>query len=118
MQGSESTSLSFRELAIAEFSGNGFVAPDGGFWPYLVYDPESKNLLLQKDRPGLPTKVLMEHLQAIIRHSTEPKALARFHPLRPMAESMTGESLMFFATDWSLWRGRPTALPASQCPVQ
>ena len=55
----------------------------------------TSQLVPQLDRPGLPTQILVEHLSAVVRHYTEEHALARFHPIRPISDSMAGESVVF-----------------------
>ena len=83
------------EKALKEFRSLGWISEDSNFWPFLVWKAETKQLVPQLDRPGLPTQILVEHLSAVVRHCTEEHALARFHPIRPISDSMAGESVVF-----------------------
>ena len=83
------------ETALAEFKAHGWISEDLNFWPVLAWDAEQKKLLPVKSSPGLPTAVLVDHLKAVIRHCTGDYALSRFHPVRPISDTMTGESVVF-----------------------
>ena len=83
------------EKALAEFKAHGWISEDLNFWPVLAWDGEQKKLLPVKSSPGLPTAVLVDHLKAVIRHCTGDYALSRFHPVRPISDAMTGESVVF-----------------------
>ena len=67
------------EKALKEFRSLGWISEDANFWPFLVWKAETKQLVPQLDRPGLPTQILVEHLSAVVRRCTEEYALARFH---------------------------------------
>ena len=81
--------------ALAEFKAHGWISEDLNFWPVLAWDADSKKLVPVKTLPGLTTSVLVEHLKAVIRRCAGDHALARFHPVRPISDSMTGESVVF-----------------------
>ena len=83
------------EKALGEFKAHGWISEDLNFWPVLAWDSDSKKLLPVKSYPGLPTAVSVDHLKAVIRHSTGDYALTRFHPVRPISDSMTGVSVVF-----------------------
>ena len=83
------------EKALAEFKAHGWISEDLNFWPVLAWDGEQKKLLPVKSSPGLPTAVLVGRLKAVIRHCAGDYALSRFHPVRPISDTMTGESVLF-----------------------
>ena len=83
------------EQALAEFKAHGWISEDLNFWPVLTWDADSKKLVPVKSLPGLATPVLVDRLKAVIRRCTGDHALARFHPVRPISDSMTGESVVF-----------------------
>ena len=72
-----------------------WISTDSGFWPYLRYNLERKKLDPIVDAPGLPTNVLKYHIKALVRHVGEDNATMRFHPIRPLVEHMTGDTIMF-----------------------
>ena len=72
-----------------------WLSQDAGFFPYLKYNQETKRHEPEKMRPGLPTPVLREHISEVAKNIPAQGALARHHPLRPLTETMAGESLVF-----------------------
>ena len=72
-----------------------WLSQDAGFFPYLKYNQETKRHEPEKMRPGLPTPVLREHISEVVKNIPAQGALARYHPLRPLTETMAGESLVF-----------------------
>ena len=83
------------EKVAAEVKAHGWISEDLNFWPALAWDSDAKKLVPVKSSPGLPTAVLVDHLKAVIRHCTGDHALSRFHPVRPISDTMTGESVAF-----------------------
>ena len=72
-----------------------WLSRDLGFFPYLRYNQETKKHEPEKTRPGLPVQVLREHISEVAKYIPAPGALARYHPIRPLTASMTGDSLVF-----------------------
>ena len=72
-----------------------WLSRDSGFFPYLRYNQETKRHEPEKNRPGLPVQVLREHIAEVAKNIPAPGALARYHPIRPLTASTTGDSLVF-----------------------
>ena len=73
----------------------GFLSTDCGFWPYVRWSQEKKQLEQEATRPGVPTNILKEHVASIIKLVQGSGNVARFHPIRPLTEAPQGESLVF-----------------------
>ena len=82
-------------VALKEFTDNYWLSKDGQFWPFLIYQAETKLLIPEKEKPGLHTDILVKRLKAVIELCVHDHALARFHPIRPMGEKMSGDNLVF-----------------------
>ena len=79
----------------AFFIKMGFLSTDCGFWPYVRWSPEKKQLEQESTRPGVPTQILQEHVASVIKLVQGSGHVARFHPIRPLTEAPQGESLVF-----------------------
>ena len=64
-------------------------------WSYLRWNAESKQLMKDEDRPGMKTEDVLNTLNDILRAAPRQHAVARFHPTRPLAQEMSGETLTF-----------------------
>ena len=91
--------------ALKEFTDNNWLSLDGHFWPFLSYQADTKLLVPEKDKPGLHTDNLVKHLKGVIELCVVDHALARFHPIRPMGDKMSGDNLVFLLQTGSLSEG-------------
>ena len=84
------------EALLSAFKKMKWISNDSRFWPYSKYNIEAKKLESLGDHPGLPTEVMKDHVKALIRHAGEgDNAIMRFHPVRPLVEHMSGDTLLF-----------------------
>ena len=64
-------------------------------WSYLTWDAASKKQIIDTSKVPLSQNEILEHVSTVIRLCPRQHAVARFHPTRPMAEEMKGDSLVF-----------------------
>ena len=64
-------------------------------WAYLRWNPLSKSLEKDTKRSGATTDTLLSAIDDITRAIPHQHAVARFHPTRPLAAEMRGESVTF-----------------------
>ena len=95
-------------VALKEFTSNSWISQDAQFWPFLQYNADSKLLVPEKEKPGLHTDALVKHLKAVIELCVHDHALARFHPIRPMGETMAGDNLVLLPQTGSTTDGART----------
>ena len=64
-------------------------------WSYLTWDSVNQKQIVDTSKVPLSQNEVMEHIQNITRLCPRLNVVARFHPTRPMAEEMRGDSLVF-----------------------
>ena len=64
-------------------------------WRYVKWSPEHKKLVRDEDRAGITTAEILKTLDNILRAAPMTNAVARFHPTRPLAQEMSGETVTF-----------------------
>ena len=64
-------------------------------WCFLAWDAASSKQIVDTSKVPLSQAEVLEHVQTVIRLCPRHHAVARFHPTRPMAEEMKGDSLVF-----------------------
>ncbi|OLQ01956.1 hypothetical protein AK812_SmicGene15258 [Symbiodinium microadriaticum] len=64
-------------------------------WHYVKWSPEHKQLVKDEDREGIATADVLKILDDILRAAPKTNAVARFHPTRPLAQEMSGETVTF-----------------------
>ena len=64
-------------------------------WSFLTWDAASNKQIVDTSKVPLSQAEVMLHVQTVIRLCPRHHIVARFHPTRPMAEEMKGDSLVF-----------------------
>ena len=73
----------------------GWYDPATKEWAYLRWNASDKALEKDPNRSGVSTDAVLEALASIDTAAPQQHAVARFHPTRPLAAEMKGESLTF-----------------------
>ena len=73
----------------------GWYDPATKEWAYLRWNASDKALEKDPNRNGVSTEAIHEALASIDTAAPQQHAVARFHPTRPLAAEMKGESLTF-----------------------
>ncbi|OLQ13651.1 Retrovirus-related Pol polyprotein from type-2 retrotransposable element R2DM [Symbiodinium microadriaticum] len=64
-------------------------------WHYVKWNAEQKKLVKDEEKEGISTVDVLKVLDDILRAAPKPNAVARFHPTRPLAQEMSGETVTF-----------------------
>ncbi|CAE7427449.1 L96 [Symbiodinium sp. CCMP2592] len=64
-------------------------------WHFLKWDGAAQRTVVDQSKPALTQAEVLEHIDILLKCAVVGNALTRFHPTRPLAEDMQGESLAF-----------------------
>ena len=64
-------------------------------WAYLSWDAAQRTQVVNKDRSPLAHSEVKAALTSLLEGVKKPDSVTRFHPLRPVTNSMSGESVAF-----------------------
>ena len=64
-------------------------------WAYLSWDPSQRTQTVNKERKPLTHAEAVEGVSTLLEGVKKPDSVTRFHPLRPVTNSMAGESVAF-----------------------
>ncbi|CAE7657367.1 unnamed protein product, partial [Symbiodinium sp. KB8] len=64
-------------------------------WQYLKWDAATQRHVIDTAKPPLPNTEILEHVDTLLANVVTTNRLARFHPTRPLADGMQGESIVF-----------------------
>ena len=64
-------------------------------WAYLAWDPDKRTQTVNKERSPLVHTEAISAINSLLEGVKKPDSLTRFHPLRPVTNSMSGESVAF-----------------------
>ena len=64
-------------------------------WPFLKWDSVNQRTIVDTSKEPLSQSAVIEHIDILLRDVVSGTSLARFHPTRPMAEEMRGDSVVF-----------------------
>ncbi|OLQ04744.1 hypothetical protein AK812_SmicGene12129 [Symbiodinium microadriaticum] len=64
-------------------------------WHYVKWNAEAKTLVKDEEREGIKTEAVLRTLDDVLRAAPKTNAVARFHPTRPLAQEMSGETITF-----------------------
>ena len=64
-------------------------------WHYVKWNAEAKKLVKDEEREGIQTETVLRILDDVLRAAPKTNAVARFHPTRPLAPEMSGETVTF-----------------------
>ncbi|CAE7240265.1 Pol [Symbiodinium sp. CCMP2592] len=88
--------LESKDEDVAKLTDLGWLAKGPPFvWHFLKWDAASQSNIVDTSKPPLTQSEILEHLQILLKNVVSSNSLARFHPTRPMAEDMRGDSLVF-----------------------
>ncbi|CAE7024654.1 unnamed protein product, partial [Symbiodinium sp. CCMP2456] len=73
----------------------GWFDPKTQVWSYLKWNAQEKSLERDSSKPGVTTEAVLSIMDDIDKAVPQPYAVTRFHPTRPLAAEMKGESLTF-----------------------
>ena len=71
----------------------GWLTEDHSSWAFLQWSPVEKRMVVAKDKEPVAVDSATALVEKIREMVSEPGLVVRFHPTRPLAETMTGESL-------------------------
>ncbi|CAE7330741.1 unnamed protein product, partial [Symbiodinium microadriaticum] len=64
-------------------------------WQFLKWDGATQRNVIDTTKPPLTNAEVLEHIDVLLANAVATNSLARFHPTRPLAEGMQGESIVF-----------------------
>ena len=64
-------------------------------WQFLKWDAAAQRTVVDPSKPPLTQEEVVEHVDSLLSNVVASNSLARFHPTRPLAEDMQGESIAF-----------------------
>ena len=64
-------------------------------WQFLKWDGASQRNVIDTAKPPLTNAEILEHIDILLANAVTTNSLARFHPTRPLADGMQGESIVF-----------------------
>ncbi|CAE7823207.1 unnamed protein product [Symbiodinium sp. KB8] len=64
-------------------------------WQFLKWDGAAQRNVIDTTKPPLTNAEVLEHIDVLLANAVATNSLARFHPTRPLAEGMQGESIVF-----------------------
>ena len=64
-------------------------------WHFLKWDAAAQRSIIDTNKPPLTNAEILEHINTILANAVTTNSLARFHPTRPLGDTMQGESIVF-----------------------
>ncbi|CAE7851863.1 unnamed protein product [Symbiodinium necroappetens] len=64
-------------------------------WHFLKWDSAAQRSIIDTNKPPLTNAEVLEHIDTILANAVTTNSLARFHPTRPLGDTMQGESIVF-----------------------